>query len=108
MTPKAVRLQMFPPNLPFQRDLRIEADVTISLIPMSTGVEVIHPEGHIFLLTDLFLICERMSPEDQAIGGPDGPDMWLCYPPLAGKVLRISEVPGQGMWAASCSKNCAR
>ena len=96
MTPKAVRLQIFPPNLPFQRDIRIESDVTISFVPKSTGVEVIHPEGHVFLLTDLFLICERMSAEDLAQSGLDGPDMWLCYPPLAGKVLRVSDVPGQG------------
>jgi hypothetical protein len=93
MTPKVVRLQMSPPSLPFKRELRFSADVTISFTPRATGIEVVHHEGHVFLLTDLFLICERMAPEERQ---PDGPDMWLCYPPLAGKVLRISEVPDQG------------
>ena len=97
MTSKSVRLQMLPPSLPYQRALRFSGDATISFIPRSTGIEVVHCEGHVFILTDLFLICERMSPEEQAQGGPDGPDMWLCYPPLAGKVLRVSEVPGQGI-----------
>lgn len=41
-------------------------------------------------------MCERMTPEERASGGRDGPDMWLCYPPLSGKVLRVSEVSGQG------------
>jgi hypothetical protein len=59
-------------------------------------VYAVHHEGHVFLLTGLFLICERMAPEERAHYGPDGPEMWLCYPPLAGKVLRISEVPDQG------------
>jgi hypothetical protein len=39
-----------------------------------------------------------MTPEERASFGPDGPDMWLCYPPLAGKHLQISESNGgQGM-----------
>jgi hypothetical protein len=93
---------MLPPNLPYKRELRFSADVTISFTPRSTGTEVIHHEGHVFLLTDLFLICERMSSEEIAQGGPDGPDMWLCYPPLAAKVLRVSEIPGQGVsWSLS-------
>jgi hypothetical protein len=63
----------------------------------ATNQEVIHYQGHIYLLSDLFLICERMTTEEQSQHGNDGADMWLCYPPLAGKVLRISEVEGQGL-----------
>jgi hypothetical protein len=60
-------------------------------------MEVVHRRGHIFLLSDLFLVCEHMTPEDRAQRGNNGADMWLCYPPLAGKVLRVSEVGGQGL-----------
>ncbi|KAJ7597131.1 hypothetical protein C8J56DRAFT_1041358 [Mycena floridula] len=95
MTPKAVRLQMLPPSLTYTRELRFSLDVVVHLTPRSTGVEVVHRRGHIFLLSDLFLVCERMTPEERSQHGPDGPDMWLCYPPLAGKVLRVTEVPGQ-------------
>ncbi|KDQ30702.1 hypothetical protein PLEOSDRAFT_1035806 [Pleurotus ostreatus PC15] len=93
MKPKVVRLQMLPPHLPFTREMRISIDAVIRFTPRATGVEVVHPHGHIFLLSDLFLVCDRMSPEERAQNGDA--DMWLCYPPLAGKVLRVSEVPGQ-------------
>lgn len=94
MKPKSVKLQMAPPSLPFTREMRLSVDVTVSFTPRATGQEVTHMEGHVFLLSDLFLLCERMSPEDRAAQGENGADMWLCYPPLAGKVLRVSEGAG--------------
>ncbi|KAF9056258.1 hypothetical protein BJ165DRAFT_1398974 [Panaeolus papilionaceus] len=95
MTPKHVKLQMSPPNLTFTREMRISLDVVVRFTPRATGVECVHQHGHIYLLSDLFLICERISPEDQAKPESAGADMWLCYPPLAGKVLRVEEVNGQ-------------
>jgi hypothetical protein len=88
---------MAPPGLKYTRELRLSVDVVIRLTPKSTGVEVIHRQGHVFLLSDLFLVCEKMTPEERSQGGQGGPDMWLCYPPLAGKVLRVSEVTGNGL-----------
>ena len=85
---------MSPPGLPFTRVIRFSVDVVIHFIPKATGQEVYTPHGHIFLLTDLFLVCERMSDEERAACGPDDPDMYLCYPPLAGKHLRVSDVAG--------------
>ncbi|KAJ7783876.1 hypothetical protein DFH07DRAFT_208579 [Mycena maculata] len=95
MKPKVVRLQMSPPTLQYTREFRFSMDAVVRFTPRSTGVEVVHRQGHLFLLSDLFLVCEQMSPEDRSQNGSDGPDMWLCYPPLAGKVLRVSEVEGQ-------------
>ncbi|TFK30530.1 hypothetical protein FA15DRAFT_662501 [Coprinopsis marcescibilis] len=95
MNPKVVKLQMSPPSLTFTREMRVSADVVIRFMPRAANQEVIHPQGHIFLLSDLFLVCERMSLEDQNQPVNEGADMWLCYPPLAGKVLRVSEVEGQ-------------
>ncbi|KAJ7487687.1 hypothetical protein B0H11DRAFT_1720855 [Mycena galericulata] len=95
MKPKVVRLQMSPPTLQYSREFRFSLDAVVRFTPRSTGVEVVHRQGHLFLLSDLFLLCERMSPEERSQNGSDGPDMWLCYPPLAGKVLRVSEVEGQ-------------
>ena|ERR1700722_3423543 len=97
---QVVRLQMNPPSLTFMRELRFSIDVVIRFTPRSTGLPVMHRHGHVVLLSDLFLVCERMSPEDRAQRGKDGPDMWLCYPPLAGKVLRVSEVDGQSSFSA--------
>ncbi|KAF5377436.1 hypothetical protein D9615_005323 [Tricholomella constricta] len=95
MKPKAVRLQMAPPSLTFTREMRLSTDVVIRFTPLSTGVEVVHTLGHIFLLSDLFLVSERMTPDDRSQHRSDGADMWLCYPPLAGKVLRVFELPDQ-------------
>jgi len=77
--------------------MRISCDAVIRFIPRATGVEVVHRQGHIFVLSDLFLICERMKPEERDPDG-GGPDMWLCYPPLSGKVLRALEMDEQRLF----------
>lgn len=68
----------------------------VRFTPKATGVEVIHRHGHVYILSDLFLLCEEMVREDRAARGEGGQDMRLCYPPLSGKVLNVIEVPGQG------------
>lgn len=90
-----MRLQISPPTLPFPRELLLAADVAITLTPRSTGVEIAHERGHIYILSDLFLVGEKMSSADRSSYGSDGPDMWLLYPPLAGKHLKVFEVDGQ-------------
>lgn len=97
---QTVRLQMSPPSLPFTRTLRLSHDVEIYFTPRVTPDSTrSHPQGHIFLLTDLFLICERMTQDERLVAnsGVHGQDydMWLLYPPLAGKHLRVSECPDQ-------------
>ncbi|KNZ71445.1 Breakpoint cluster region protein [Termitomyces sp. J132] len=93
MKPKIVRLQMAPPSLTFTRELRLSMDVIIRFTSQATGIEVVHSFGHIYLLSDLFLIAERMTPQERSLHGQDGADSWLSYPPLAGKVLRVFEIP---------------
>lgn len=77
-------------------------DVVIRFTPRATGQEWVHHRGHVLLLSDLFLVCERMTSQERADGGPEGPDMWLCYPPLAGKVLRVNESQTQGELNTGC------
>jgi hypothetical protein len=93
---KAVTLHMNPSSLTFTREMRLSADVVVRFTPRTTGQEIIHRQARVFLLSDLFLVCERMTPEEEIQHASQGADMWLCYPPLAGKVLRISDVEGQG------------
>ena len=90
------KLQITTPGLTYTRELRISVDVTIEFTPKSTGEELVYQRGHIFLLSDLFIICERMLPSERAKYGPDGPEMMVIFPPLAGKHLRVSEVPDSG------------
>lgn len=94
------KLQMAPANLNFVRQIRRSADVVISFQPLSdvTQREAIIKRAYIFLLTDLFLVCERMTTEERTslstvglTGEIEGPDMWLMYPPLAGKHLRVND-----------------
>ena len=58
-------------------------------------MEVVHSFGHIYLLSDLFLIAEKMTLQERSLHGQDGADMLLSYPPLAVKVLPIFEIPEQ-------------
>lgn len=98
---------MNPPNLPFTRFSRSSHDVTVHFTPNSTGQAVVHHRAHVFILADLFLMAEwmevsekaakahqvaREQPERMGLGGPM-PEMWLSYPPLAGKHLTVSEGP---------------
>ncbi|OJA10815.1 hypothetical protein AZE42_00266 [Rhizopogon vesiculosus] len=95
MEPKQIRLQMSPPTLPYTRELKLSASVIVHFTPRSTGVGVVHQQGVVHILSDLFLICEKMSLDDRVAAGVDGPDMRLCYPPLSGKVLKVTAVPDQ-------------
>lgn len=92
---------MNPPSLPFTRSLRMSTDVEIHFSPrMASEIRHVHKRGHIFLLTDLFLVAERMTLEERqaANASLEGQyyDMWLLYPPLAGKHLRVLEGPDDG------------
>ncbi|THH10162.1 hypothetical protein EW145_g1527 [Phellinidium pouzarii] len=89
MNPRSVRLSINSPNLPYTRELRLSGDTVVHFTPKSTNIGVIHRHGHIFLLTDLFLVCERMTPDDRINSDSEHADMWLCYPPLAAKHLRV-------------------
>lgn len=96
---------MNPPTQPFTRTLRSSHDVSIFFTPSATGSTVTYRRAHIFILSDLFLIAEWMDATDKAAkaiqvakeqpervgqGGPM-PEMWLCYPPLAGRHLIFAE-----------------
>lgn len=89
---------MNPSTLTFTREIRFSVDVIIRFVPRNTTEEIVHRQGHIFLLSDLFLICDKMSPEEQAQHAVQGADMWLCYPPLAGKVLRVVDIEGRSLY----------
>ncbi|KZV76978.1 hypothetical protein PENSPDRAFT_747202 [Peniophora sp. CONT] len=87
MTPKQVKLSLLPPSLPFARQVRCGTDARITFVPRATGVEVHHPRARIFVLSDLFLACELDAPDGEQ-------DMYLLYPPLAGKFLKVTPVEG--------------
>ena len=89
MTPKQVKLSLLPPSLPFVRQVRCAMDARITFVPRATGVEVHHSRARIFVLSDLFLACELDAPDGEQ-------DMFLLYPPLAGKFVKVAPVDGSG------------
>jgi hypothetical protein len=97
MKPKPCKLQISKSNpaapIPFVRAIQFEADVVISFIPKATETEVVYRRGYVVMLTDLFLVCERMG--RGAISGNEEPsdekDLWLCFPPLAARHLKVVE-----------------
>lgn len=99
------RLQMSPPHLTYARELRSSHDGMVHFTPTCNGQPVVHRRAHVIVLTDLFLITDRMEASEKASkaqevaraqpsrvgeGGPM-PEMWLAYPPLAGKHLQVME-----------------
>ncbi|KLO20261.1 hypothetical protein SCHPADRAFT_934853 [Schizopora paradoxa] len=92
MKPRNVRLSISTANLPYTREMRLSEDGFIQFTPKSTAQEVIHQRGHIFLLTDLFLVCEWVTPSERISLESEQMDMWLCYPPLAAKHLRVGAI----------------
>ncbi len=93
--PKQVSLALNPPTLPFTRVVRFASDLVIRFTPSSINQEVVHERGHIFLLTDLLLVCERVLSQDQDQHGLDGNSFWLLYPPLAARHLRVAQIQGK-------------
>lgn len=90
-----MRLQIISPTLSYARSIRIGVDTAVRFVPRSTGVEVNHPGARLFILSDLFLLCEQMAPGEKSTDNP-GADMWLLYPPLAGKHLKVAKIQGEG------------
>ncbi|TIB37909.1 hypothetical protein E3P86_01988 [Wallemia ichthyophaga] len=92
MQQKKCKLQIQPSFLPFKRGLVKSADVVLSFTPSTapqSTEEIIMRRAHIFLLSDLFLVAERMtqSEKESEISAPNT-DMWLSFPPLSGKFLK--------------------
>ncbi|BGP72720.1 hypothetical protein NBRC10513v2_006116 [Rhodotorula toruloides] len=96
MKPRKCKLQMQPPNLAYQRQLRKASEAVLSFIPTSDPAQrqVRIPRAFVIILTDLFLVCEHVAPEELHLAG--GADLWLLYPPLAGKHLRAADGSNRG------------
>lgn len=94
------KLQMQPPSLSFQRQLRRASSAVVSFIPASdpSQRQVIHPRAYVILLTDLFLLCEWTLSNEMT---SPSQDLTLLYPPLAGKHLRVSETANPSELAVS-------
>lgn len=88
MKPKSCRLQINPSSLPFQRKLRITDGAVMHVKPANHLDTRIVQAARLILLTDLVLIGEDVAaPPGQA---PSKQDVWLMFPPLAGKFIEAT------------------
>ncbi|CAG8525443.1 3113_t:CDS:2 [Dentiscutata heterogama] len=84
--PRKVNLVLQPPNLPFKREIVLYDDFVIE-VPEYDSDERFHVRAHLFLLTDLLLICQKIDSKDQS-----NFKFWLMYQPLSGKHLSIRDI----------------
>lgn len=90
LEPKHCRLQMAPPTLPFQRQLRINDSVRLRLLS-SGNKERVYERARLVLLTDLLLVGEDLAP--QALPPPTQ-DIQLMFPPLSGRFVDMDPMVG--------------
>ncbi|CAG8805810.1 13618_t:CDS:2, partial [Gigaspora margarita] len=86
--PRKVNLVLQPPNLPFNREIVLYEDFVIE-VPEYDSDERFHVRAHLFLLTDLLLVCQKIEPKDQK--SISNFKYWLMYQPLSGKHLSIRD-----------------
>ncbi|CAG8537746.1 4787_t:CDS:2, partial [Acaulospora colombiana] len=51
---------------------------------------ITHVKAHLFLLSDLLLICQRLSPEEKKQNPTK--EFWLLYPPMSGRHLSVLDM----------------
>ncbi|CAG8491820.1 3994_t:CDS:10 [Rhizophagus irregularis] len=82
--PKIVKISLLSKNLPFERKIVLHGDFIIETTKSMNSTETTHINAHIFLLTDLLLICQEITQEEK--------DLKLMYPPFNTYHLAINDV----------------
>ncbi|CAG8474727.1 5331_t:CDS:2 [Dentiscutata erythropus] len=83
--PKQIKIDFLPPRLPFNREIILNADFTVYEDDESDS----SIRAHIFLLTDLLLVCQRLSPDEKQIN--PNKEFYLLHPPFSGRYLSIND-----------------
>lgn len=86
LEPKHCRLQMAPPTLPFQRQLRINDSARLQFT--SSSKERVYERARLILLTDLLLVGEDVEPHAMP---PPSHDIRLTFPPLSGRFIDMDD-----------------
>lgn len=79
-----VKISLLSKNLPFERKIVLHGDFIIETTKSMNSTETTHINAHIFLLTDLLLICQEITQEEK--------DLKLMYPPFNTYHLAINDV----------------
>ncbi|CAG8485550.1 1692_t:CDS:2 [Gigaspora margarita] len=85
--PKPIKIDLLPPRLPFNRELILNADFAVNEDDEFDNSPKVSVRAHLFLLTDLLLVCQRLSPEEKQIN--PNKEFYLIHPPFSGRYLSI-------------------
>ncbi|CAG8482599.1 24866_t:CDS:2, partial [Gigaspora rosea] len=85
--PKPIKIDLLPPHLPFNRELILNADFAVTESDEFDNSSKVSVRAHLFLLTDLLLVCQRLSPEEKQIN--PNKEFYLIHPPFSGRYLSI-------------------
>ncbi|CAG8475608.1 5060_t:CDS:10 [Cetraspora pellucida] len=87
---KQIKIDLLPPRLPFNRELILDADFTIVNEDYESDSSPNNfVRAHLFLLTDLLLVCQQLSPEEKEIN--PNKEFNLMHPPFSGRHLSIND-----------------
>ncbi|CAI2165174.1 4312_t:CDS:10 [Funneliformis geosporum] len=89
--PKIVNFSLLSTNLPFKREIVLHDDFIIEITESMNSMDLSHINVHMFLLSDLLLICQLITQEEKQEFFLEK-DMRLLYPPLSTKHLVIKDV----------------
>lgn len=82
-----VKISLLSKNLPFERKIVLHDDFIIETTKSMNSTETTHINAHIFLLTDLLLICQEITQEVK-----QEKDLKLMYPPFNTCHLAIYDI----------------
>ncbi|CAG8472612.1 21924_t:CDS:10 [Racocetra persica] len=87
---KQIKIDLRPPRLPFNRELILDSDFTIVNEDYESNSSPNNfVRAHLFLLTDLLLICQQLSPEEKEDNL--NKEFNLLHPPFSGRYLSIND-----------------
>jgi hypothetical protein len=84
-----VKLQLLPSNLPYRREMRVALEAAVAFTPSRPGSAPLrYARARVFVLSDLLLVAEAPLP------GERESDLFLLFPPLSGKFLKVNRLAG--------------
>ncbi|CAG8512777.1 15784_t:CDS:2 [Acaulospora colombiana] len=93
-TSMKIKVELLPPHLPFKRELILHNEFVV-MFPDNKQRTNDQKQAHIFLLTDLLLICQKKDLDEKQIKSEK--EFWLMYTPLSGRHISICDDNKKGL-----------
>ncbi|CAG8527746.1 8812_t:CDS:2 [Diversispora eburnea] len=87
---KRLKIKLQPANLPFRRELILHEDFIVILPDANDNSHKAHVKAHLFLFTDMLLICQKLNDEEKRSNPTK--EFLILYPPLSGRHLTVLDI----------------